>query len=177
MWDALTRIYHNVPIHKEQEQLNLIDTTYNVYNIVHAIHINNVLCHCTPSMQWSSTVHSIWLSNKVLGYILYYICYHTCRYIQIPIACIKICRLTWLCFSSVGKLHPQSPQWAGLQELLPPHHQRGDQLQWHCCSYCIQGGLFRLHLQWCWSHCLQLGCCSHIRIQLQVEWQTLCTQD
>ena len=111
---------------------------------------------------------------------------HKCRgctcisYVSLPYEWLKFLSLTsgltYAC-SSVGKLHPQCPLWAALPELLPPHHQGTDQLQWHWLSQCTQGGLFQVQTQWfCWSHCLQLGSCSFFHIQLAVAWQTLCTQ-
>ena len=95
-----------------------------------------------------------------LPLVLCIIVYLNPSYVQISNEYLNICRLTWLCSSSASKLHPQCPLWAALPELLPPHHQGTDQLQWHC-----------------WSQCLLLGSCSRFQIQLAVEWQTLCTQD
>ena len=111
---------------------------------------------------------------------------HKCRgcncisYVSLPYEWLKFLSLTsgltYAC-SSAGKLHIQCPLRAALQELLPPHHQGTDQLQWQWLSQCTQGGLFCLQTQWfCWSHCLQLGSCSFFHIQLAVEWQTLYTQ-
>ena len=56
--------------------------------------------------------------SQSLPLVLCIIVYLNPSYVQISNECVIICRFTYACSSSAGKLHPQCPQWAALQEKI-----------------------------------------------------------